>query len=177
MADWSPDGTQIMFSSQSAANARDLWVLPTGGADRTPRPVVQTAAEERNGAFSPDGKWFAYESDETGPLAVFVRPFPGPGRAWRVSTGNGTLPFWRADSKAIYYQSSGQLMAVAFDAAGSTPTLGTPTTVFPLRSGTSGVMLLRAPTDGQRFLSGILAADALPRSPLTVIVNWAGARQ
>jgi eukaryotic-like serine/threonine-protein kinase len=175
MADWSSDGASILFSSQSAANARDLWRLTAQGADRKAMLVVGTAAEERNGVISPDGKWMAYESDEAGRPAIFVRPFPGPGRSWRVSTADGVLPFWRADSREIYYQSAGQLMAVEFSASGSTPALGTPNALFSLRFGKTGALLLRARTDGQRFLIATLTEDAPPQSPLTIIVNWAGA--
>src|SRR4029078_13681622 len=131
--DWSRDGRFIVFSSQSPTSARDLWILTTDGR-RTATPLLQTPAEERNGAISPDGKWFTYESDEDGRIAVFVRPFPGPGRALRVSTAEGYLPFWRDDGREIYYGTSGQLFAVAFDASAALPSLGAPTALFPLQS-------------------------------------------
>jgi Tol biopolymer transport system component len=97
LSDWSPDGRYILYVSQSPATARDVWALPLEGADRKPFPVVQTPAEERNGRFSPNGKWVAYGSNETGHEEVFVKPFPGPGTALRASTGGGRLPYWRRD--------------------------------------------------------------------------------
>jgi Tol biopolymer transport system component/predicted Ser/Thr protein kinase len=175
LSDWSSNGKFIVFASQSATNARDLWLLPADGAARTPRPFLQSPAEEWNGAFSPDGKWIAYGSDEDGPSAVFVRPFPGPGRAWRVSTGAGEFPFWRSDSSEIYYFAGGQLMGVTFDGRSPTPTFGKPSTVFAAakRSGPANrVVPLLGPTDGRRFLAATLVDDSPQRSPLTVIVNW-----
>ena len=74
--DWSRDGRHMLFSSQSPTNARDLWAIPVDASARTPMAVAQTGAEERNGAFSDDGAWVAYQSDETGTNEVYVRPFP-----------------------------------------------------------------------------------------------------
>ncbi|MFI5381840.1 MAG: protein kinase, partial [Tepidisphaerales bacterium] len=118
LSDWSPDGKYVLFSSQSPTTARDVWALPVAGADRKPFPVAQTAAEETEGRFSPDSKWMAYVSDETGHAEVFVRPFPGPGPAVRVSTGGGQAPFFRRDGKELYYTAQSQLMAVAVGASG-----------------------------------------------------------
>jgi hypothetical protein len=175
IVDWSPDGRYIMYASQSPTNARDLWVLPTADAVRTPIPYVQTPAEERTGAFSPDGKWFAYVSDENGPLSVFVRPFPGPGRSWRVSPSEAGLPFWRADGRAIYYVAPAGITSVGFAAADGAPQLGAPTVVVPRESTSfNATGLLRARTDGQRFLIAARADDAPAEAPVTVIVNWSG---
>ena len=174
MGDWSPEGDRIVFSSQSAANARDLWLVPAAGADRTPTPIVQTKAEERNGAISPDGRWLAYESDESGPIAVFVRRFPAGGRAWRVSTSEGTAPFWRADSRELYYRAGGQLLAVRLDSTGEDPTLGAPAALFRLQSAAAlPILPFRSRTDGLRFLAAAVAAKSVPIPRMTVIVNWA----
>jgi Tol biopolymer transport system component len=175
MVDWSHEGDRVVFSSQSAANARDLWIVPIAGADRTPTPIVQTRAEERGGSVSPDGGWFAYESDETGSIAVFVRRFPAGERAWRVSTGDGSAPFWRADSRELYYRTGGRLMAVRFDSSGESPTLGAPVTLFPLQSPAGRSLLpLRSRTDGLRFLVGEIDTKNVPRPRMTVIANFFG---
>jgi Tol biopolymer transport system component len=165
--DWSPDGRYVVFDSQSPTTARDLWSVMVDGADRKPTAFLQTSANEARGAFSPDGKWLAYQSDETGELAVFARPFPGPGRAWRVSTGSGTDPFWRADGGEVYYVADGQLLAVSVMPRGDALDLGTPTALFS----TAGTVRLSARSDGRRFLVATLTED-VPPSPLTVIVNW-----
>jgi len=145
-----------------------VWALPVDGADRKPFPVAQTAAEETNGRFSPDGKWVAYVSDETGRAEVFVRPFPGPGPAVRISTGGGQLPFWRHDDKELYYTAEGQLMAVEVGAsARGAFNVGLPRLLFKVK----GTVVPES--DGQRFLSLMPLGD-VSRPPITVIVNWAG---
>jgi Tol biopolymer transport system component len=170
MNDWSPDGQAILFASQSPTGGRDVLVLPVAAANRTPTPFVQTPSEETDAVFSPDGRWVAYVTLETGGPEVFVRPFPGPGRAWRISTGGGSDPHWRRDGHELYYRAGSQLMAVtiAVTQAGAIDA-GTPAPLFSLRG--SGLI---TPTDGQRFLVGA-ALDTGPPPPVTVIVNWAGA--
>jgi serine/threonine protein kinase len=168
LSDWSPDGKYILFSSQSPTTARDVWALPVDGADRKPFPVAQTAAEETSGRFSPDGKWVAYVSDETGHAEVFVRPFPGPGPAVRVSTGGGQSPFFRHDGKELYYTNEGQLMGVSVSASGrGTLDFGLPQSLFKFKG------FLVPESDGTRFLS-LLPLGDVSRPPITVILNWSG---
>jgi serine/threonine protein kinase len=168
LSDWSRDGKYILFSSQSPATARDVWALAVDGADRKPFPVAQTAAEETNGKFSTDGKWVAYQSDEIGHNEIFVRPFPGPGSAVRVSTGGGQTPFWRNDGKELYYSQEDQLMAVTVGASGKgTLDFGLPKALFKVK----GTVVPE--TDGQKFLYLMPIGD-VSRPPITVIVNWAG---
>ena len=163
-----PDGKFILFSSQSPTTARDVWALPVDGTDRKPFPVAQTAAEERNGRFSPDGRWVAYESDETGHVEVFVRPFPRPGPAVRVSTEGGQTPFWRQDGKELYYTTDGQLMSVSVGGSGTGALdFGLPKLLFKVK----GPVVPQ--TDGRRFLSLTPVGDD-SRPPITVIANWAG---
>jgi serine/threonine protein kinase/Tol biopolymer transport system component len=168
--DWSPDGKYILFSTQSPTTARDVWAVPVDGADRKPFPVAQTAAEETNGRFSPDGKWVAYQSDETGHFEVFVRPFPGAGSAVRVSTGGGGSPFWRHDGKELFYRTTDdQLMAVWVGASGrGTLDFGLPQSLFKIK----GIVVPES--DGQRFLWLLPNGNVSSQPPITVIVNWAG---
>jgi hypothetical protein len=165
LSDWSPDGRYILYVSQSPATARDVWALPLEGADRKPFPVVQTPAEERNGRFSPNGKWVAYSSNETGHEEVFVKPFPGPGTALRASTGGGRLPYWRRDGTELYYLKEEQLMAVSIHAANGTLQIGMPQALFKEH----GIIVPQ--TDGQRFLS-LTPQGEVSAPPVTVIVNW-----
>jgi dipeptidyl aminopeptidase/acylaminoacyl peptidase len=169
LSDWSPDGKYVLFSSQSPTTARDVWALPVDGADRKPFPVAQTVAEETNGKFSPDGKWVAYQSDETGHFEVFVRPFPGPGPAVRVSTGGGQSAFWRHDGKELFYRTSDdQLMAVSVSASGKgTLDFGLPQSLFKIKG------TIVPESDGQRFLL-LLPIGNVSQPPITVIVKWAG---
>jgi eukaryotic-like serine/threonine-protein kinase len=169
LSDWSPDGKYLLFSSQSPTTARDVWALPVDGADRKPLPVAQTAAEETNGKISLDGKWVAYQSDETGHYEVFVRPFPGPGPAVRVSTGGGLNAFWRHDGKELFYKTTDdQLMAVSVTASGKgTLDFGLPQSLFKIKG------TIVPESDGQRFL-WLLPIGNVSQPPITVIVNWAG---
>ena len=84
---WSPDG-QVLLYLCSLKTGWDIWALPLAG-DRKPFPVVQTPFDETSGQFSPDGRWVAYQSNESQEMQIYVRPFPGPGGPWQVSTKAG----------------------------------------------------------------------------------------
>ena len=168
MNDWSPDGKYILFSPQTPKTSRDVIAVPVTGNDRQPIRVAQTPAEEKSGRFSPDGKWVAYVSDETGRDEVFVRPFPGPGPAVRVSTGGGENPFWRKDAKEIYYILGDQVLAALVKSSASGAfEVGIPAPLFKAK----GIAVVR--TDGQRFLFSMTLND-VSTPPITVIMNWAG---
>jgi serine/threonine-protein kinase len=90
---WSPDGQVLAFSEPDPTTGYDIWMLGLQG-DRKPRPFLQTPANESGPIFSPDGRWVAYLSDETGRNEIYVRPFPGPGGKMQISTEGGTEPMW-----------------------------------------------------------------------------------
>ena len=173
LSDWSLDGKYVLYSPQTKATARDVWALPvTGpltGQDRKPFAVAQTPAEERGARFSPDGKWVAYESDESGRFEIYARPFPGPGPAVRVSTGGGHLAFWRRDGKELYYVNDDQLMAVSIKESAASLDVGLPALLF--KAVPRGAFIPQ--TDGQRFLY-LLPQGEVSVPPITVILNWAG---
>ena len=111
--DWSRDGEFLLFQQEDLANGWDLWALPMKG-DRQPFPVLHSEFNETDGAFSPDGRWLAYTSDETGGNQVYVRPFTGrqdtsgdrqgSSAMRRVSVdGGGHQPHWRSDGKELFY--------------------------------------------------------------------------
>jgi hypothetical protein len=172
--DWSP-GDNILLYEQN----NDLWALPMRGPDRKPFPVMQTEFEEREGKFSPDGRWLAYVSNSSGPFEVYVQPFPGPGQKIRVSTHGGAQVRWREDGRELFYIAlDGKLMAVPIDlsANGQSLTPGIPVALFSTRvghvigPGASGPEYVVS-ADGQRFLMSTLArADR--SGPIRVIVNW-----
>lgn len=125
---WSPDGRFILY--WSARNNGDLMLLPLGG-DRKPYPFLSTPFNEQQGVFSPDGKWVAYQSDESGHFEIYVRPFPGPGGQAQISAGGGHSPRWRADGRELYYLSPGlKLMAAKVAAQGATFQAMTPESLF-----------------------------------------------
>ncbi|HEY3026455.1 MAG TPA: protein kinase [Pyrinomonadaceae bacterium] len=99
---WSADGRFILYSEADPKTNLDLWVLPQFG-DQKPIPFLQTAFIETQGRFSPDGKWVAYASNESGTFQIYVRPFPPSSGQWMVSTNGGNQPRWRRDGKELFY--------------------------------------------------------------------------
>src|SRR5262249_37673835 len=98
--DWSPDGRYLLYEEVDPETSGDLWLLPTTG-ERKPVLYLRTPGNELNGQFSPDGKWVAYVSDESGPEQVYVQSFPAPvaGKKWQISSNGGGYPRWRRDGK------------------------------------------------------------------------------
>jgi Tol biopolymer transport system component len=166
--DWSPDGKWILYHQQERQTGLDLWLLPLDG-DRTPVPYLQTPSSEAFGAFSPDGHWVAFQSDETGRNQIYVQTMPSSSAKYQISTAGGTLPQWRRDGKELFYVTTdGTLMAVPM-ALGAPVRAGAPHALF------AGVETREfAPSrDGQRFLVNVPAVGeraALP--PLTMVLNW-----
>src|SRR6266542_912997 len=131
--DWSADGKFLLFESRDPGSKTKLWVLPFSG-DRKPFPLLQTPFTESLGAFSSDGRWIAYVSDESGRPELYVQTFPVSTAKWRVSTAGGTQPRWRRDGKEIFYLApDSRLMAVAVT-TGSSFEAGIPTALFEIGS-------------------------------------------
>ena len=184
---WSHDGRFLLYASQNPNTGSDLWALsldedlrPSTNAGRA-YPVVQTGFDEWGGQFSPNGRWVAYESNESGPFEVYVRTFPDPGGHTRVSTAGGTQPRWRPDGKELFYIAPDtRLMAVPISVGRDKSTLevGTAVPLFATRlasgSGISAVIGMRpqyaVAADG-RFLMNV-TLDAGAASPITVVLNW-----
>ena len=168
---WSPDGRFLLY--RSSPNGGALMVLPVlPERNGKPYPFLSTPFDERNGAFSPDGKWVAYQSNESGRNEINVRPFPGPGGAWQISAGGGSFPRWRTDGQELYYVAPGnQLMAAAIRAQGASITPGQPVALFTanfLRA--SSLPPYDVARDG-RFLAIVELNDAAT-PPITLLQNW-----
>jgi Tol biopolymer transport system component len=173
--DWSSDGRYILFETRGNPKTQsDVWALPLSG-DLKPIPVLQTPFRELEAVFSPDGRWIAYTSDESGRGEVYVTPFPGPGRKWQVSTSGGILPRWSGTGREIFFGSrevgSGdRLMAAEVSAQGDTFQVGPTQPLFEMRSQRPGTFFDVTP-DGQRFLVNT-ATQAQVSVPITLVVNW-----
>jgi len=176
LTDCSSDGSFLLYyTAGNPITKSDVWVLPLGG-ERKPIPVLQTEFEETDAQFSYDGKWLAYTSNESGRNEVYVRPFPGPGGKWQISTtglitGSLILPsLWRGDGKELYYHSDDQkLMVAEVNAAGSSFDVGTVKPLFDTRL--QSVLYIGAVSpDGQRFL--LASAVGQSSAPLTLVLNW-----
>jgi len=176
--DVSQDGRFLLFRSPSPKTGIDLWALPLTG-DRKPFPVAQASFEEREGQFSPDAKWMAYQSNETGRFEIYVQAFPQAGGKWRVSTGGGTQPRWRRDGKEMFYIGlDGKLMAVPIrlGARDQGVEAGTPLALFATRLQVGVVAVTQkqqyaVSPDGQRFLMNRDTEDTTT-PPATLILNW-----
>lgn len=149
---------------------RDMWTLPLFG-DRKPIPYLQTEFSEAGGQYSPDGKWVAYFSDESGNNEVYVRPILPTAGKLLVSPSGGSRPTWRRDGKEIFYLSAtGELMAAKVKQSGSKLEIDTPTRLFKTHT-ESFLASYDVSADGQRFLVVSSSLQKQP-SPITVVVNW-----
>jgi len=165
MQDWSPDGRFLLYRTFGVKTKSDLWVLPMFGETK-PYPFLETEFDEAFAIFSPDGRWVAYVSDETGTAEVYVRRFQESGGSWRISTDGGTVPRWRRDGKELFYISGGKLMAVEVKASESSFELGAPRLLFEK----SGISNYDVSKDGQQFLIAV-PVESSPE-PITVVLNW-----
>jgi Tol biopolymer transport system component len=177
---WSSDGRYLAFEVRGTKTLADIWVMPIvdepGGqrAPGKPFPLIEAPFREMEPHFSPDGRWMAYVSDESGRNEVYVTPFPGPGRKWQISTGGGVQPRWRRDGREMFYLAhNNDLVSVEVNARGDTFEVGASKVLFPtlpLRVGNA----YDVTDDGQRFLVNLLQQEQSPE-PMTLVVNWPAA--
>jgi eukaryotic-like serine/threonine-protein kinase len=181
---WSRDGRFLLYFTTSVPQTgQDLWVLPLEG-DRKPALLLGTQFNEREGSFSPDMRWVAYTSNESGRLEVYVRPFlaSGPTGApslgegkWQVSKDGGTLAKWRADGKELIFRApNGSPTAVDVTTTGGAFQAGVPKqlSVLPPNVGDWDVT-----ADGKRFLAAVPPGQQTTQTPITVVLNWQAALQ
>jgi Tol biopolymer transport system component len=176
ITDWSRDGRYVLYRSVTTMPSADMdiWAVALDGS-RTPFAVVRTAFEDRDGQFSPDATWIAFQSNESGRHEVYIQPVKG-GERLRISTNGGVQARWRADGRELFYLTpEGQLMAVPIDAARDGRSLrpGAAVPLFQTRLGAiQGIALhnyVVAP-DGERFLlDAVVEQDA---RPIALILNW-----
>jgi Tol biopolymer transport system component len=178
LGDVSVDGRYVVYGTSKEENSqRDLWVLPTSG-DGKAFPFVQTPFVEYSPAVSPDDRWMAYTTNESGGPQVVVQSFPDPSRAkYPVSINGGSEPRWRRDGKELYYVAPDhKLMAVKISGDRELE-VGTPVALFdtpipfPRNDGAQAQRYYDVTADGQRFLINAPRAQTNP-SPITVMLNW-----
>ena len=180
---WLPDGTTLAFVEEGDSHGQsrifqfDIWVLSIG--DRKARALIQTAANETSPEFSPNGRWLAYVSDESGRNEVYVQPYPGPGERHLISTDGGQQPAWSGNGLELFYVQAGasgagarKLMSVSI---GTTPTFvaGTPETLFESGDLASGWgRNYDVAPDGQRFLLTITKDLPTATAQMIFVQNW-----
>jgi Tol biopolymer transport system component len=169
---FSRDGRLLAFVEQTPETARDIWVLNL--ADRKAQPFLRTSYEETAPQFSPDGKWLAYSSDESGRREIYVQPYPpGPGGKWQISTDGGQEPVWNPEGGELFYRSLKKIMAVDIDTeSGFAP--GAPRLLFegPYLPTAASFPFYDVTPDGERFL--MLKPVETEASPthINVVLNW-----
>jgi eukaryotic-like serine/threonine-protein kinase len=170
---FSPDGQLLVFHQSNAGTQRDMSVLRL--SSRKAELFLGTPFNEGAARFSPDGRWLAYVSDESGRPEIYVQPYPGPGGKWQVSADGGTEPVWNRNGRELFYRSGNKMMAVE-------------TTTSPSFSAGNSRMLFEGEylatdypqlgsdydvsADGQRFLMVKETERSLPTDQINVVLNW-----
>ncbi len=172
---WSADGKYLTYQRLMGPVGAQLWAVATSG-DKKPFPVVQPqspTARIVQTRLSPDGKWLAYSSTDSGREEVYVTPFPSGASRWQISQSGGGYPVWRGDSKEIYYAglADASLHSVAVRVNGNEFEAGIPETLFAIRATSAVGYPYDAAPDGKRFLLPMPQQDATI-APMSLIVNW-----
>ena len=170
--DWSSDGRFLVYGLIDAKSKTGVDLGFCSAAEKKTFLFLSTPATESNGRLSPDGRWLAYQSDESGRNEVYVQPFPEHGGKWQVSTAGGTQPVWNRNGKEIFYVSLDNKLMVVDVKADSGFEVGTPRTLFDVHlKGINGVKYDISP-DGQRFLANTVIGE-VKANPITLVQNWA----
>jgi Tol biopolymer transport system component len=173
LTDWSRDGRYLLYEEQDPKNGLDIWTMPLEG-DRKPAAFLRTQFDESHAQFSPDGKWVAYQSNESGSIQIYLQTFPPIGGKWQVSTGGGVQPRWRGDGREIYYVRGGRMWAASIRTAGGRVEIDPPHELLPIGFNTGPEYFYDVSHDGQRFLAFQLPdiIGSQSANPLTVVSNW-----
>jgi serine/threonine protein kinase/Tol biopolymer transport system component len=174
---WAPATNMIAFLQRPQIGSYGIWVLPMEG-ERKPRLFLESRFTLTHPEFSPDGRWIAYVSNESGSREVYVQPYPGPGEKIRISTAGGTEPIWNANGRELLYRPRTDHIFSTPIRSLSPFLAGTPRLLFELKAGeydsTSPVRSWSAAADSQRFLlSRFIASTDKPVSVMHVVLNWA----
>jgi serine/threonine-protein kinase len=170
---WSDDGQFLAFHANAPMTIRDILVLRLG--DRREDVFLQTPANEGAPRFSPDGRWLAYASNESGRPEVYVQPYPGPGGKWLISTDGGTEPVWNPNGRELFYRNGTGMMAVPV-ATETGFAVGRPTLLFEGAYVSVQFPLIAVAydvsADGQRFLMVKEDSTAAGPTQINVVLNW-----
>ena len=165
----SPDGRVVATFTRHPETGMDLWLLPLQkGGEAT--PFLRTRFDELGPSFSPDGRWIAYVSDESGQYEVYVRPYPSRAGSWKVSTDGGEEPTWSRDGTELFYRNGRKWMAAAVTATQEFSTRA-PVLLFEGHYANVGGRSYDVAADGRRFLV-LQAAGTSPVTQLNIVLHW-----
>jgi Tol biopolymer transport system component len=168
---WSPDGKWLTFDESQPANGTDIRVLPMFG-DRKPRPLLQTPFDESGATFSPNGRWVAYTSNQSGRFEIYVQAFPEGGAKWQISSDGGAEPVWARNGRELFFR-SGDKMLVVDVITDSSFHAGTPRVLFKGRyESYSLTTSYDVAADGRRFLMVKGGEPAAAPSRFNVVLHW-----
>jgi len=166
----SPDGETLLVVRQTSTMSQDVYVMPMSGKGPQ-RPLISTPAFEGGAMFSPDGRWIAYVSDESGQMQVYVRP-TAKERRWPVSIEGGTSPVWNRNGRELFFRNGNKIMAVEVAATGAELTLSPPRLLFEhayTYGATITIPNYDVSPDGQRF---VMVQDDPGAGRLAIALNW-----
>ena len=169
---FSPDGQLLAFVELNPTTSRDIWILWL--SDRKAQAFLNTSAEEGAPKFSPDGKWLAYSSDESGRRETYVQSYPGSGGKRQISTDGGQEPVWNPKGGELFYRSGSKMMAVDIDTK-SGFSARKPRMLFegPYQPATASFPNCDVSPDGQRFLMlKPVESQASAPTQINVVLNW-----
>jgi eukaryotic-like serine/threonine-protein kinase len=173
----SPDGKLLTLTELDPdTGGGDIWVLPLEG-DRKPQPFLKTPAFEGGATFSPDGRWLAYTSNESGNYEVYVQPFPATGAKWQVSSGGGSLPVWARNGRELFFLDNNQRKLLATEIS-TQPAFSAskPRELFEFQRVTGiappSYAIYDVSPDGERFLVAQHNEPPPEPTPIHVVLNW-----
>jgi hypothetical protein len=170
-----PDGSRLAFYRNT--NGGDIWTVPFGH-DESPSPLISQPPHEDHGAYSPDGRWIAYRSDEPGQYEVFVQPIPPTGRRYQITTTGGMSPLWAPNGRELFYVTEtegGQARLAAVDVQTEPAFRFSQPAILPItvNGAGGGVRPYDVTPDGARFLVTVAVGGATDHPPeLRIVLNW-----
>ncbi len=171
---WTPDSQTLLYTRFDPSTGNDLWTLALDG-ERKPSPWLRTRFNERGGELSPDGRFLAYMSDESGQDEIYIQPFPDSGARWKISTNGGTEPCWARSGRELFYREEDEMMSVGIE---TTPAFSAskPIVLFSGRYETSnlftGNRFYDVFPDGEHFIM-VQSDDSSGATELNLVQNWA----